>query len=106
MSYEDAVDNGEQVRRQVEEFVMMSDEEISAKEKSLQEEQAILNSSSSSAVTNNDNADDLNINKGESNLAEGVAEEAADLGYGANNGEQVEHKDNVIYLDFGRDKED
>ena len=89
MSYEDAVDNGEQVRKQVEEFVMMSDEEISAKEKSLQEEQAILNSSSSSAVTNNDNADDLNTNKGESNLAEGVAEEAANLGYGANNGEQV-----------------
>ena len=89
MSYEDAVDNGEQVRKQVEEFVMMSDEEISAKEKSLQEEQAILNSSSSSAVTNNDNADDLNTNKGEGNLAEGVAEEAADLGYGANNGEQV-----------------
>ena len=83
MSYEDAIDNGEQVRKQVEEFVMMSDEEISAKEKSLQEEQAILNSSSSSAVTNNDNPDDLNTNKGESNLAEGVAEEAADLGYGA-----------------------
>ena len=89
MSYEDAVDNGEQVRRQVEEFVMISDEEISAKEKSLQEEQAILNSSSSSAVTNNDNADDLNTNKGKGNLAEGVAEEAADLGYNANNGEQV-----------------
>ena len=83
MSYEDAIDNGEQVRKQVEEFVMMSDEEISAKEKSLQEEQAILNSSSSSAVTNNDNADDLNTNKGEGNLAEGVAEEAANLGYGA-----------------------
>ena len=89
MSYEDAVDNGEQVRRQVEEFVTLSDEEISAKQKSLEEEQAILNSSSSSAVTNNDNADDLNTNKGEGNLAEGVAEEAADLGYGANNGEQV-----------------
>ena len=89
MSYEDAVDNGEQVRKQVEEFVMMSDKEISDKQKSLEEEQAILNSSSSSAVTNNDNADDLNTNKGEGNLAEGVAEEAADLGYGANNGEQV-----------------
>ena len=89
MSYEDAVDNGEQVRKQVEEFVMMSDQEISDKEKSLQEEQAILNSSSTSSVTNSDNADDLNTNKGESNLAEGVAEEAANLGYGANNGEQV-----------------
>ena len=89
MSYEDAVDNGEQVRKQVEEFVMMSDQEISDKEKSLQEEQAILNSSSTSSVTNSDNADDLNTNKGESNLAEGVEEEAANLGYGANNGEQV-----------------
>jgi len=89
MSYEDAVDNGEQVRKQVEEFVTLSDQEISDKEKSLQEEQAILNSSSTSSVTNSDNADDLNTNKGESNLAEGVAEEAANLGYGANNGEQV-----------------
>ena len=92
MSYEDAIvdpSNDYQTGEQVEEFVTLSDQEISDKEKSLQEEQSILNSSSSSSVTNSDNADDLNTNKGESNLAEGVEEEAANLGYGTNNGEQV-----------------
>ena len=92
MSYKDAIvdpSNDYQTGEQVEEFVTLSDQEISDKEKSLQEEQAILNSSSTSSVTNSDNVDDLNTNKGESNLAEGVEEEAANLGYGANNGEQV-----------------
>ena len=87
LSYEEATTFGpdgdpQEITKQMEEFVSMSDEEILNKEKELQEEKSILDSSSSSAITNNDSADDLNTNKGESNLAPGVAEEAASMGYG------------------------
>ena len=86
LSYEEATTWGPEGDPSVtmagmEEFVAMSDEEIANKEKELQEEKSILDSSSNSAVTNNDDADDLNTNKGESNLAPGVQEEAASMGY-------------------------